>query len=104
MKNKELKGIELNVYKLLRSDANLMHSNYELIHEYYKQFIRENQFCSFEVDFLLGKVKIESITRAFRRIKELYPEYKSKELTKKEKVFREHYREKNQDLRQGELL
>jgi hypothetical protein len=104
MKNKELKGIELNVYKLLRSNANLMHSNYELIHEYYKQFIRENQFCSFEVDFLNGKVKLESITRAFRRIKELYPEYKSKELTKKEKVFRAHYKEKNQDLNQVDLL
>ena len=104
MINKELKGIELKVYTLLRTDANLMHSNYHLIHEYYIQYIRANQFCSFEVDFLNGKVKLESITRAFRRIKELYPQYKSKELTKKETTFRSHYKEKNQDLNQLDLL
>ena len=38
MINKELKGIELKVYTLLRADANLMHSNYHLIHEYYKKY------------------------------------------------------------------
>lgn len=103
-KDKELSKIEQRVfdiatsYKLLGDKLD----SYRLIHQYWLFHVSGN-YSNFLDDFIGGKIKIETITRAFRRVKEVYPEFKYKESIKKEKIFKEHFRADN-NLLQRELF
>lgn len=101
---KELSGIALEVKEILENYPNTRDNNWDLILIY--RWVKCGMFDDYTQniwDFVeqLRTINVESLTRAKRKVQELYPELrgeKRKERERRQEIFVEFNRQRKQDL------
>lgn len=101
---KELSGIALEVKEILEKYPNTRDNNWDLILIY--RWVKCGEFDDYQktiLDFVeqLRTINVESLTRAKRKVQELYPELrgeKRKERERRQEIFIEFNRQRKQDL------
>ena len=102
--SKELTRNEKRVYDILMMTPRI--STQRVIYNFWKDYIAgpDRSSEAFARDFVHGKVPFEGVSRAYRKVREKYPEICTKRKQAKQEEYYEHYSSDVINPAQGNLL